>query len=301
MIRMLALRCVRTALLLAGAAVVLCGPETAPGESTTQQQPLTARDMNVWGRFGAGTWKRVRIVTETLNEEGRVVDTTLTETTTTLVRADSRQLALRIDATVDVAGKRFESQPKTIECGYYGETAGDPAEPKVLGTEMLTIEGRQVPCQIRQVVTGSGKQKQLVRLFLSDDVEPFVLKRETIPLKDDGKSASDQKTTAEVIGLDLPYHVLHGIKPAAFERTIQQTSKGTSVTLDVTCLDIPGGIVARASNELDEKGHVVRRSMLELVDYKIASDGGGGGDKDNVGNMQRFYSRREMRRARHAR
>ena len=253
--------------------------------------------MNVWGRFGAGTWKRVRIVTETLNEEGRVVDTTLTETTTTLVRADSRQLALRIDATVDVAGKRFESQPKTIECGYYGESAGDPAEPKVLGTEMLTIEGRQVPCQIRQVVTGSGKQKQLVRLFLSDDVEPFVLKRETIPLKDDGKSASDQKTTAEVIGLDLPYHVLHGIKPAAFERTIQQTSKGTSVTLDVTCLDIPGGIVARASNELDEKGHVVRRSMLELVDYKIASDDGRG-DKDNVGNMQRFYSRREMRRAR---
>lgn len=298
MIRMLALRCVRTALVLAGAAVVLCGPESSPGESTTQQQALSARDLNVWGRFGAGTWKRVRIITETLNEKGGVVDTTLTETKTTLVRADSHQLALRIDATVDVAGKRFESQPKTIECGYYGESTTDLAEPKLLGTEMVTIEGRRVPCQIRQVVTGTGQQKQLVRLFLSDDVEPFVLKRETIALKDDGSSPSDQKTTAEVIGLDLPYHVLHGIKPAAFERTIQHTSKGTNVSLDVTCFDVPGAIVARASNELDEKGHVVRRSMLELIDYQIVSDDG---DKDSTGNMQRFYSRREMRRARKAR
>jgi hypothetical protein len=300
MIQVFAQRFVRSALLLAAAAVLLCGPTASPGESTTQQQPLTARDLNVWGRFGVGTWKEVRIVTETLNEKGCVVDTTVTDTKTTLVRADSRQLALRIDATVDVAGKRFESRPKTIECGYYGETAGDSAEPKVLGTEMVTIEGRQVACQIRQVVTGSGQQKQLVRMFLSDDVEPFVLKRETIPLKDDGNSSSDQKTTAEVIGLDLPYHVLHGIKPAAFERTIQQTTKGTNISLDVTCLDIPGGIVARASNELDEKGQVVRRSMLELVDYKIVSDNGDN-DKDNPGGMQRFYSRRELRRARHGR
>ena len=103
-----------------------------------------------------------------------------------------------------------------------------------------------------------------------------------------------------MIGLDLPYHVLHGIKPAAFERTIQRTSKGTNISLDVTCLDVPGGTVARASNELDDKGHVVRRSMLELVDYQIVSDDGDGG-KDNAGSMQRFYSRREMRRSRHAR
>ena len=103
-----------------------------------------------------------------------------------------------------------------------------------------------------------------------------------------------------MIGLDLPYHVLHGIKPAALERTIQQTSKGTNISLDVTCLDIPGGIVARASNELDEKGHVVRRSMLELIDYKIVSDDSDA-SQDNAGNMQRFYSRREMRRARHGR
>ncbi len=286
---------------MAGAAVALCGPVATSGESTTQQQPLAARDLNVWGRFGVGTWKQVRIVTETLNAEGRVTDTTLTETTTTLVRADSRQLALRIDATVDAAGKRFESKPKTIECGYYGENVTDTAEPKLLGTEMLTIEGRQVPCQIRQVVTGAGQQKQLVRLFLSDDVEPFVLKRETIPLKDDGNTPTDQKTTAEVIGLDLPYHVLHGIKPAAFERTIQQTGKGTNISLDVTCLDIPGGVVARATNELDDKGRVVRRSMLELVDYKIVPDDTvSDGDKDN-NPASRVYSRREFRRARHGR
>ena len=180
---MLALRCVRTALVLAGAAVMLCGHEATSSESITQQQELSDRDMNVWGRFGVGSWKRVRIVTETLNEKGRVVDTTLTETKTTLVRADSRQLALKIDATVDVAGKRFDSQPKTIECGYYGESSNQPSEPKSMGTEMVTIEGRQVQCQIRQVVSNNGQQKQLIRLFLSDDVEPFVLEARNDPAK----------------------------------------------------------------------------------------------------------------------
>src|SRR5262245_47791997 len=191
----------------------MCAAATLQGRALKGQAPtpppseLSARDLNVWGRFGAGTWKQARIVTETLNDQGRVIDTTITETKTTLVKADSRRLTLRIETTVEVAGKRFESQPQQIEYGYYGEAPSERSESKTVGTERLVIDGQQVPCQIRQVST-SGRERQVTLLYLSDDVEPFVMKRETTTLKDDVKPASNPRTTSEVIALDMPYKVL---------------------------------------------------------------------------------------------
>jgi len=260
---------------------------------TTQapQADLSPRDLHVWGRFDPGTWKRVRIVTETLSEKGAVVDTTTTETKTTLVRADAGHLTLRIEATVEVAGRRFDSPPQTVEYGYYGESPGQRSEAKFVGSEQLTIDGRQVPCEIRQVVATSSQQKQVTRMYLSNDVEPFVLKRETKVVKDNGVEDSDQQTQVEVIALDMPYRVLHDIKSAAYERTIQQTPRGTNITLDVTCVDVPGGIVARTSKEMNSQGRLVRRSTLELVDYRIVDD-----DNDGSVTMTRRQGRRARRR-----
>ncbi len=297
---LLASRIVRRSLVFIGGALVLCLPGKAPSD-TASQQSLSARDMNVWGRFGVGSWKQVRIVTETLNAKGQVVDTTTTETKTTLVRADLHRLALRIEVNVDTAGKRFEGQPQTVECGYYGEAANDSGEVRQVGTDRLVIDGRVVPCQVCQLVSNAGQQRQVTRLYLSDDVEPYVLKRETTVYKDDGKTPAAPQTTAEVIGLDLPYHILHGMKPVAFERTIQQTPKGANVSLDVTSVDVPGGIVARASNELDEKGHVVRRSMMELIDYQVVGDDNDDGNSSAANSNSPSMSRRNAQRARHSR
>src|SRR4051812_45773010 len=88
--------------------------------TTPQPAALSPRDLHVWGHFGSGTWKQVRIVTESLGDRGDVIDTTTTDTKTTLVRADLRHVTLRIEATVDVAGKRFQSQPQIVEYGYFG-------------------------------------------------------------------------------------------------------------------------------------------------------------------------------------
>src|SRR5262249_48161209 len=147
--------------------------------------------------FDQGTWKRVRIVTETLNDRGNVVDTTTTETKTTLVRADARRLTLRIEATIEVAGKRFESPPQVVEYGYYGESPNDKAETKSLGSEQLTVDGRQVPCQIRQVVASSGQQQLVTKMYLSNDVEPFVLKRET-KVTSEGEKGNGEKTNGDL-------------------------------------------------------------------------------------------------------
>jgi hypothetical protein len=273
--------------------------------ATATPAELTARDLHVWGRFDPGTWKRVRIITDTLNDRGGVADTTTTETKTTLLRADAKRLTLRIEATVDVAGKRFECQPQTVECGYYGESANEPAELKTLGSEPLTVDGRQVPSRIEQVVATAGKEKQVTQMFLSDAVEPYVLKRETAVFKKDGNTLDDPQTTSEVIALDVPYRVLHEVKSTAYERTIQRSARGTNVTLDVTSVDVPGGIVARTSKELDSQGRVLRRSTLELVDYQIVDN-----DDDNTGsvdknadksgdrNSAQNLTRRQVRKAR---
>jgi hypothetical protein len=271
-----------------GLVVACCAITLADAPQTTQTE-LTPRDLHVWGRFDPGTWKRVRIITETLNEKGVVVDTTTTETKTTLVRADAGRLALRIEATVEVAGRRFDSPPQTVEYGYYGEAPSQRSETKFIGSEPLTIDGRQVQCEVRQVVATSADQKQVTRMYLSNDVEPFVLKRETTLLKTAGKSDSDQETQVEVIALDMPYRVLRDIKSAAYERTVQETPRGTNITLDVTCVDVPGGIVARTGKEMNSKGQLVRRSTLELVDYRIV-------DNDDDGSAT--ITRRQARRAR---
>jgi hypothetical protein len=106
------------------------------------------------------------------------------------------------------------------------------------------------------------------------------------------KSSADQQTTAEteVIGLDMPYSVLHDMKLAAYERTIQKNQRGTNITFDVVCVDVPGGIVARTSKEIDPQGRLLRRSTLQLVDYHVVVDDDDDGSK--------FLTRRQPRRAR---
>jgi hypothetical protein len=259
--------------------------------ATPEQFELSPRDLHVWGRFAVGTWKKVRVITEALDSHGSVTDTTTTETKTTLVRVDSKRLTLRIEATVEVAGKRFESQTQTVEYGYYGETSSERPDAKNLGNTQVTIEGRDVPCELRLVVATNVQQKQVMRLYLSDDVEPFVLKRETTTVQN-AKSSADQQTTAEteVIAVDMPYGVMHDVKSAAYERTIQKNQRGTNIAFDVVCVDMPGGIVARTSKEIDPQGRLLRRSTLQLIDYHVAVDDDDEGSK--------FLTRRQTRRAR---
>lgn len=257
-----------------------------------EESPLAARDLHVWGRFSPGSWKQVRIVTETLNERGEVTGTTITETKTTLVGVDSKSLSLKIEATVDVGGKRFESQSRVVEHGFFSEQPSDGAEMKLLGSTFVTVDGRQLPCQVRQVTSrNSGGGEQVTKLYLSESVEPFVLKRETSTVEKGVRAADHSTSTAEVFALDR-YRVHRELKSVAWERTIQRSTKGSNVTLDVTCVEVPGGIVARATKELDEKGRVIRRSSLELVDYHAKIEEGSGDEES-----PRYLTRRQARKA----
>src|SRR5687768_11687188 len=95
------------------AGFVLAGAILAQLTLPAQEPPMPPlpQEQHPWGRFPSGSWKSVRVVTETLDDKGEVANVTRTETRTTLVAADERGYSLRIESTVEVAGKRFASQP----------------------------------------------------------------------------------------------------------------------------------------------------------------------------------------------
>src|SRR5438309_7264647 len=71
-----------------------------------------------WGRFPVGSWKQVRITSETLDDKGQVVSITTTDTKTTLQAVDAASYTLRTDATVDVASRLITAAPQTVRHGF---------------------------------------------------------------------------------------------------------------------------------------------------------------------------------------
>src|SRR5215510_1131436 len=115
------------------------------------QETASPREHHPWGHFPVGSWKIVRTTSATLGEKSQVTGISATETRTTLLAADDATYTLRSDITVEIAGRRIAMTPQTIKNGYYGEPAGRPIAIKQLGEAPVTIDGRAIPCEVRQV------------------------------------------------------------------------------------------------------------------------------------------------------
>jgi hypothetical protein len=245
--------------------VCACATIVATG-AARGDEPASPRELDVWGRFAKGSWKLMRIVAETLDESGKVTGTTTTEVRTTITGVTSQSVTLRINVTVDAGGKRYDTEPQTVQHGFYGEGPNQLIRVRDLGKSEVTIDGRSYPCQIREVTIDAGRQKTINKLFHSDSQAPYVLRRET-NFTDSGNPSANHDETSDVILLEMPYKVRSEIRPAAFERSVQKNGKGTTISVDVTSVEVPGGIVTRLVKELDTQGRVIRRSTMELVDF----------------------------------
>jgi hypothetical protein len=213
-----------------------------------------------------------------------------TETKTTLVAADARGYSLRVESTVDVAGKRFTSQPQLVKHGYYGETAGQNVTVKKLDDEDLEIGGRTVPSEVRQATYEAEGVTRTSKIFISTRIPPYQLRRETttagVP------DAQAVKTTVETVAIGMPHRVLSEVQAAAYVKTTRTSPQGSKVTLEVHCQNVPGGVVSHSASETDTAGSTIRRSTLELIDYGI---GGHPTTADPV-TRRRAHTRRAMRR-----
>jgi hypothetical protein len=238
----------------------------APEQGAAQEQDPVAQQ-HPWGRFPVGSWKSVRVVTETLDEKGQVAGETRTETRTKLVGADASGYSLLIESTVEVAGKRFMSQPQVVKHGYYGEPVGQSVTVKKLGAAELQIDGRTLPSDVRQATFESDGLKRVSTIHYSSAVSPYQLRRETVI--EAATEAQRSTTLVETVALEMPQKVHGQVRPAAYLKTTRKTPQGTKVTLEIHCDDVPGGVVSHSANETDASGRVIRRSTLELIDYEI--------------------------------
>jgi hypothetical protein len=99
-------------------------------------------------------------------------------------------------------------------------------------------------------------------------MRPFILKSETIWTDKTGKKTT---ATVEVLAVEMPHRVLSEIKPSAHIKTVHNQGQFTTVTLEVSCLDVPGYIVAHTAKKVGPEGQLTERSTLELLDYEVVS------------------------------
>ena len=126
------------------AAAALCASGAA------QDNGITAR-LHPWGRFEPGTWKTVRVVSETFNEQGQVVSVSTSDMKTTLQDVDNEGVTLEVESCMEVAGKRFRTEPQTVKQGFHGEAIEPSLTLKKPADDQLVIENRKIPCKIQQL------------------------------------------------------------------------------------------------------------------------------------------------------
>ena len=230
------------------------------------QEADSERQQHAWGRFEVGAWKRVRRFCETLDETGCVTGTSNTETTTTLVEVDERSYTLRIAVVVEVAGKRFIGQTQFKKQGFHGEIDGQSVSVTKLDAGEVVINRVKIASEMRQLVISGADTKQVSKIHYADTVYPFELKRDTTTTDSTGE-AGRSSTSVEVFALDMPHKLLAEIKPVAHVKIIRRQPACQTITLEAHCVDVPGGVVAHTSKQLNSQGQVVARSTLELIDY----------------------------------
>lgn len=228
-------------------------------------------DHHCWGRFEPGAWKLVRVVTQTLDDQGRVSSTSSTETRTTLVRADKTGVTLHVEVCMEVAGKQFETQPQTVRQDFYGELACQNMKVQREEDGEVVIEGTAIPCKVIQLECKEPTSETRTHLYYSENVAPYILRRRSITTSVENEKILSE-ASAEVVARNMPHGVLSGVKKTSYLKQVHKHPKGQSVTWVVTSPDVPGGVVSQSSKELDSVGRIIRHSTLELIDYGLTAD-----------------------------
>jgi len=237
------------------------------------QQAGLMRKHHPWGTYEPGAWKLVRTVTETFEPSGRM--SSVTDAKTTLVEVNDEGVTLEVRVKVEVGGKRFDAPPETLKQGFDNELAGPGATVRDLGSGEVTIQGRKIACKIQQWERTDVTGKTISKVFYSETVEPYVLRRETVKTDPQGKKRNE--TIYEVVALDVPYSVLGEILNTAHVKTVQKDAEVTITTLARVSMDVPGGVICHTLKEVNNQGCLVRRASLELLDYGLTPEKERGG------------------------
>ncbi len=241
-----------------------------------------------WGRFDSGAWRLARIATQSFDKDGKPLGTTTTLERITLVGIRRGYATLRIESVLEVGGKVFESPVRTISVGYHGEEIGNRTQMEDLGTENANIDGNPIACRVKQYQIRDDDQHKQVKIYYSNQVAPYILRRETVITSNDAPEP-DYRNNLQVVALDRPHEVLDQIKSTSHLIIEKKNGKSNTTKTAIHALDIPGEVIRYESDEKDNKGHLIRQSSMELIDY-------GYSEPDDEFDITRRHSRRKDKR-----
>lgn len=247
----------------------------AAGLCTASQAALprsgVSRTHHLWGRCAAGAWKLVQVITETLDDQGQVTQSSTSETKTTLAQIDDDGVTLEVRTAVQLAGRRFDSPPQVFKQGYHGDLVGTDLKIKDLGTSELVIGQEKIPCRVEETEAITTSGRTVATTYYSDSVAPYILKRASLTTDPEGREKLSE-TTMEVVAVNVPYQILSTVLCTAQVKTVHKHPGGTTSTLAVVSPNVPGGVVTHTSKEMDNSGRLIRRSTLKLVNFSAEAE-----------------------------
>ncbi len=165
--------------------ILLCTiPLLAVLTATACGQVLIPREHHEWGRFPVGSWKKVRLVTEQLDPQGRVISTNTRLVTTTVTAVNNASVELQVATVVELAGKEFPKKPQVVTQDFEGQVDGEPAADdahrlvKHLGSEQIEIDGEAVESEVRTVTVRRNRSRLISRINYCSSLAPYILRRE---------------------------------------------------------------------------------------------------------------------------
>lgn len=232
-------------------------------------EELLHREQHAWGKFQPGSWSRVRLVTQSMGANGQVHEETVSHTTTTLESVTEQRVTLRVESVVEVGGRVFEARPQVVTKNWLGRAHASVSVEDAEEDEVLMIGGQSLPTAIYPVTAHDEAMQCEHRLWFHGQQWPYILKREW-----ECRSPENNEllfhARMDTLSLAMPYQVLGETRNVAHVQTVQTWPNGRRmVTIEVHCPDVPGGLVSHTMKQTDKRGHVVRRSVLELVGYQI--------------------------------
>jgi hypothetical protein len=226
---------------------------------------IIPRERHAWAAFRPGSWKEVRVTSESLDAAGNITQKSVTQTKTTLLAVENDIYELQIDVIVEVDGRRILSEPKIIRLGLNGEQEGQRVRISYLNQQQLKLEQQLIPVQVSQLEICDSTTRKISRLYVSNNCLPHVLRRETDVYDIMGNQLSQTLTDTTV--RDITIDILSQRHFAWKNRTELKHPQGTIITEETLCSDIPGSVIAHVSHEYDATGKLLKRSTLELLNY----------------------------------
>ena len=228
------------------------------------QEWVRAREHHAWARFDVHSWKTTKILTDLIDDAGNITSTVRRETTTRLLETELDRYVLEVESTVQIGEQKVNHSNQKLNRDINTKGEGFAAAVEK-GT--LKIGEQEFKVDIRVVTLHTNQGKRVSRVSFCKETTPHVLKRTTTFY--DNKSTPLYTTTSAVTEFGAKQDVLGDEKTVCRIVTTHKQNGTTTVTDELYCADIPGGIISQKIIEKQTGDQITRRTTLELINYAI--------------------------------